>query len=334
MAGEVFAKYVRAYPQYAPNIQWSLMQKYPELRAACDEACPDHINIRKRDAIKCINGAACNFHIGYDYFADDYDVALAAVKSDPLELRYVSDRLKGDKSIVMEVVSRNGIALQFASGALKDDEDIVTAAVTQNINSIKWAGPQMLNNKRIADLVKKQNSYYLSHMGPLVLTELKILNETTVITDKEQILTLIKQNPLNYKYASPELRGCGEVLFAALDKWRQPIPGSPHLFDYIPECLLHDREVAIAAMKRDGYGLSYFPHFNNDEEVVLAATINHNGILKFAAPELYTNRNFMMRAIKIRANMLWTDQAQHFIKDPEFIDEVLATHPHYLTYFC
>jgi len=342
MTSAVLEKHIRANAQLVPKISWNLLEQYPEVRAACDEVNPNHINIRKHAAIASINNGAHNFHITYTYFADDYDVALAAIKKDPMELRYVSDRLRDEESIVMEAVRRRGISIHFASDRLRNNIKIAETAINREINSVKYIGAETRKNVQIALLVLKINPAYISFMSDEILNDPEVnkviltlktpLLGDMMLNDKHTLLEAVRKNPLNYTKAPLELRECKEVLFAALEKWSQPIPGYTHLFAYIPPCLLHDKEIAIAALKRDGYGLSYFPHFNNDEEVILAALSSHNGIFEFVAKEVRTDRSFVMRAIKHNPRVLWTAVAKQFMNDPTFIDEVLCVNPEYLVY--
>lgn len=67
-------KHIRANAELIPKITWRLLEQYPEVCAVCDEANSNHVNIRERESIAFIK------KIAYLYFADEYDVALVAIK--------------------------------------------------------------------------------------------------------------------------------------------------------------------------------------------------------------------------------------------------------------
>jgi len=366
MAVEVFARHIKLNPIYAAHISWDILQ-HPEVRAACDEACPDHMTVRKNKAIGDINKNAYSFHIFYSHFADDYEIALTAIKKDPSMLKYTSKRLRNTKQFVLEAVICDGNLLEFVSDELKNDIDVVTATVffvlqktrahlKQTIWAIYFIGESIKNNKQIAMLLLELDPASISYMSEDILKDPEInaaiqkrdppLTDT-LITDKEALLEHIAINPLNYRYGSPELRADKEVLFAALKTWVMPVPGSynykNHLFKHIPDSLLYDKNIAITALKCDGDGLSYFQHFNNDPEVVLVAIAATSDIyiLKYASAELINDRDFILKAVLkncdksqfLHSSFLHTKYVDPFIKDPKFIDEVLSACPQYLTYF-
>lgn len=60
------------------------------------------------------------------------DQAIAAVTSDGMELKFVSDDLKNDRDVVVAAIKQNGLALEFASVELRAEPDIVVMAAKQN----------------------------------------------------------------------------------------------------------------------------------------------------------------------------------------------------------
>lgn len=58
--------------------------------------------------------------------------ACQAVKKDGLDLQYLANNLKKEKSVVLEAVKQNGLALFFIQNDLKDDHEIRNAAISNN----------------------------------------------------------------------------------------------------------------------------------------------------------------------------------------------------------
>jgi len=85
------------------------------------------------------------FHV----YKDDYDIVLAVVVKNGLELQLASDRLKDNEEIVLAAVVKNGLALQFASDRLKDNEEIVLAAIANNKLAHQYASPRLISDAYI-----------------------------------------------------------------------------------------------------------------------------------------------------------------------------------------
>lgn len=57
--------------------------------------------------------------------------------------RYVSDRLKNDKSFAARIISKDGLALKYVGDKLKSDKSLVFLAVFNNSLSLEYASEEL-----------------------------------------------------------------------------------------------------------------------------------------------------------------------------------------------
>ena len=82
-------------------------------------------------------------------------------------------------------------------------------------------------------------------------------------------------------------------------------PDDPPLLRGLPEALRADREVVLAAVKKQGMALEYAAEpLRSDREVVLAAVKKTGGALRYACPELRDDREVVLAAVRQRGNAL------------------------------
>lgn len=76
---------------------------------------------------------------------------------------------------------------------------------------------------------------------------------------------------------------------------------------YLPDEHKADRDIALAAIARDGFNLHYFPLFNNDKEIVKIAVSMKGSALLYASEAMKDDREIVVHALH------QTQQAYHYI---------------------
>lgn len=90
--------------------------------------------------------------------------------------------------------------------------------------------------------------------------------ENKVIDNKEELLTLLKENPLLIEVAS--------------------------------DLLKKDKDVALSNVRNDGYALMYQKEFQDDDEVVLASVEINGMSLRYASERLRSDKSIVLAAVK------------------------------------
>jgi lambda repressor-like predicted transcriptional regulator len=105
--------------------------------------------------------------------------------------------------------------------------------------------------KRSALIAVKQDGMELRYVS----NELK--------KDREVVLAAVKENGLALEYASDELKNDREVVLAAVEE-------NGWAIEYASDELKNDREVVLAAVKKNGWTIGYAnEELKNDQEILL-----------------------------------------------------------------
>ena len=81
----------------------------------------------------------------------DREVVIAAVKQEPLQLKWAQKSLRGDKEVVMAVVSVYGSQLGDASDSLRADKEVVLAAVENDSWALEYVDKSL---QKDPDIIK------------------------------------------------------------------------------------------------------------------------------------------------------------------------------------
>lgn len=110
------------------------------------------------------------------YYWNDKDLALKAVKKDMLAYTFLDSQLKEDKEIVLALVKENGIALDFTSDALKADKEIVKAAVSEFGCALAFASEELKADKEVVMAAVTESEYALEYAAIELKKDEEILN--------------------------------------------------------------------------------------------------------------------------------------------------------------
>ena len=213
------------------------------------------------------------------------EVVMAAVKSKVSELKYASEKLRGDKNFMLDVLRRShGEALQYASEALRGDVDVVEAALLSDrrcseSSSLRYAAPSLQANKELVTAAVRRNTRAFRHAAP----ELR--------RDRLFVGSLIRR-------ASPDvLRGALDGLRADRELVLQAVRRGGRALEYAAEDLRADEEVVREAVRQDGTALKYASKdLKAAKEVVLEAVRQDGRALEYAAEPLRADKDVVMTA--------------------------------------
>ena len=287
---------------------------------------------------------------------NDGTIVLAAVQQNGYSLGYASDTLRNDRKIVLAAVLQSGEALQYARGALKNDGEIVLAAVGRNGNALRCASAALQNDGRIVLAAVRHKGEALQHAsaalqndGRIVLAAVQQNGEalqhasTALRNDGRIVLAAVQQNGEALRYASDALRNDDETVLAAVmtkdwgwplkfasPRLRQCLPFArrvvgllPSCYQYFPEDMRSDRDLALAAVRQAAFSWQDVPvqllrdrafalacvryrgalleklkEFQDDSDVVRAAVEHDGRALRFASPRLRDDGRIVRAAVR------------------------------------
>lgn len=98
-------------------------------------------------------------------YRDDKEIVLAALKNDPLALQFTNKAIRDNKAVVQLAIYRNPEALKYASNRLKNDKDLVIKAVRTKGSALKYASTRLKNDRNVVKnaIVSAKNNY-VSHV--------------------------------------------------------------------------------------------------------------------------------------------------------------------------
>ena len=133
---------------------------------------------------------------------------------------------------------------------------------------------------------------------------------------------------LSIEYVDDSLRSQKKFILEVIESL--DTPSGDLYFSYVPEELKQDREVAYAAVSKDGDCLSDVSEIlRNDKELVLAALKTGGSYtFKYASDELRQNRDVIIQAVTYRgSNLEW---AKAFQNDKEVVLAALSNPDSYV----
>ncbi len=200
---------------------------------------------------------------------------LRKAKEAPRLLQDAPAELLADREFVLAAVTENGLALAYVEASLRHEEEILFAALKQNFRAIESI-----------DLFYAENTFDADAIWALAPAEL--------LQDKPFMREMIQKSPWAIRYASPALKADKEIALAALSQ-----PDAGGAIEYVSESLRQDREVALAALRNAACDMDcgeirfaedvrpFIPDaLLHDKELILEAVMVNPAAILYAAPEL------------------------------------------------
>ncbi len=240
---------------------------------------------------------ASNIKFASDRLKGDKEVALEALASDGSYIQHISDQLKNDREIVMFAVESSGYALKYVSDELKNDRGIVSAAIKRNGGALEFASDELKDDDEIVGLAISQNCYPVPSLG---VSPLAHASERLRL-DREMVLKALKYNfGSALQFTSEELKNDKEVVLEAL---KTSIPGWGNCpLSWASEELRSDVDFVLQAIKENRDSLfcisdSLKEKMKGDREFVLKTVKASGEALRLTSKELKNDREIVMAAV-------------------------------------
>ena len=226
----------------------------------------------------------CSLQDAAEHVRDDKEVVLKCVKRTPMDIKYASMKLRADIEIATAAVGRLGIALQHVHESLQDNYEVALCAVKNRPDALQFVSPRLLRDVVIASSAIKGDGMLLSKL-PCGMKDLDIVfaavNENgkalLYAPDKYKmhggvVRAAVKNRGSALAYAHHNFKSMKQVVLLALEADDKKYYDEDPIIDYIPLDMRDDKDIAMAAVERDGKALYYLSErMRNDPDVVLAA---------------------------------------------------------------
>lgn len=188
--------------------------------------------------------------------AEDYDLALIAIKQDGLNLKYASyemhdneeivlmasdkinyafdfatDRLKNNKEFIKKILVKNGRALQYLSAKYQDDKELVLLAIQDN-DSLQYVSKRLKNDQEVI------KACFNVHNNHSVLRDIGV----HLKADIDFMLPFLKIEPKSFIYCSEEIRKNREIVEMVLAK-------NGEVYSAIGRDLKNDKKLLLLALQ-------------------------------------------------------------------------------------
>ena len=197
-------------------------------------------------------------------------------------LEHAAPLLMGDKEVVMAAIKgsyHSGFfALKHSSCELRADKEVAMAAVTQHGLALQYSSDELRADKQVVLAAVHANASAVHFALQL---------------DTEICVACVTRNWDMLKHLPAAMRSNRDVVLAAIAK-------NGFAIQHASPKLQLDRQVALAALRKD-FALQYHPtELKADKEFVLAAVVCGGclqGALYYAAPVLKKDRDVVMAAV-------------------------------------
>ena len=179
--------------------------------------------------------------------------------------------LLSDREFILKAVDKDGWALEYASDELKNDEEVVLTAIKgydaacwSYSGATEYASEELRSNK-------------------------EFMRKAIEVTNGEA-----------FSGATDELKNDKEMVLFAVSHGSAPHQCDPDIIlRYASEAIRADKDVVLAAVRRNGWSLEYASEeLKADKDVVLVATINNSWSLTYASPALRADKEFVIELVK------------------------------------
>ena len=277
-----------------PNIMLKVVSEYGILLEYGSDEIKDNFNIVLK-AIQRPCNQLCVIQFASDRIRSNREIVQAAIKYDPIALKYVPKNLCDDYDIVFAAVSYFGRALEFASERLRDDYNIVFAAVSIYGCALEFA------SERLRDYQEIVFAAVSTHRGAL-----------------EFVYEFLRNGISVFKYASDRLRDDIELVMYALtniNKYEsydflecislrlrtnhntilQMISKNPHIIKFIDIKIRTNLNIMLTAIHKSIDTIQYYyPTYWCDYLPIDVPTCNKNLVRHFICKIMTNSMNFKL----------------------------------------
>ncbi len=272
----------------------------------------------------------------------DPEIVLTAIKSNSNAIDYVDKSLWSNRKFVLEAIKvADGRALEYADETLKADREFVLKVVKDTHGNILSHADKILKADRevVFTAIKSSKGQALQHADEnlktnreFVLKALKLgasLRDVgkSLCSDREVVLTAVKSDGNNFKYADKSLKADREVVLESMNH----AYGNDMVLGNVDKNLWANRKFVLEAIKlwHKNTQNRFIEHpfqfanerLRSDREVALEAIKSTNGkAFLDTDPHLRADRQFILEAIKVSNGLVlpYVDK-NIFNADPEVV---------------
>jgi len=247
------------------------------------------------------------------YLRSDIEIAKAAAKNIySFNLKWVPKKLREDREFILFVVMNSWApVLEFCPDKFKNDKEIMLAAVKKWGKNFKWASIELKQNKEIILTA-------ISHPEePISL----LYVDDKFRDNRDVVIVAVKRDGENLKRASNRLKRDREIVLTAMKDSKEPAS-----LEIVIEEFKDDKEIVIAAVKRNGHDLKWASNrLRLDREVVLSATKYSKSTIMYMKriPEKFKHDKEIILSVLIRSPNDFASLPEYLKRDEEFIFNIL-----------
>ena len=220
----------------------------------------------------------CILYMLPSIFRDDYDIALAAARNEYSDLFHISKKKLSNKNIILEAIKTNPYNFRYASDKLKDDIDIALLAVSNNCYyNIENVSIRLKDNKDFI-LYTINNTNYLDNKK---ISILKVISKN-LCKDFEVVLNAVSKCCDELQYASYELKDNEIIVKAAInsasEKYRRYYS---QFIEYVSKRLRNNFEIMLDAVALFFNNFRYVSDELKNNEAFINAIVDNNIYIDF-----------------------------------------------------
>jgi len=303
-------------------------------------------NNDKENVLKLLKYNPLILQYANEKFKDDIDVVSEAIRKDIDATVYASERILGTKEIVLELLDIRPGVYKYITDELKNDEDIALRSLKYNTYIAQDFTDSLKNNK---EFLKKTAERINNYSGIFNIASFELKNDKDFVNyflnkdkevfklldidyieenfNKKDILEIIKEDPLNYKFLPQKFKlnhNIGietirrlEVLYADYeDEYYEPK-------DILDKELLNDKEFIIKALKTYTFGLhSLNSEFYNDKDIAkVILKLNPYAYKNQLGNEIKKDEEIVLLVLK-REPLLIIDADDKILNNKNIIDQI------------
>lgn len=252
----------------------------------------------------------------YSYFAQTTLLYTAAhLSQDGLEIQYLHEGDRNDKTLALSAVQSDGRALQFLSQKLQDDFDIVERAIGSSEPVFQYASSRLQKNPQL--LSKAIKSTYLNYVGlnplpkinPALMMECFRQSESLLaeffsrLCDNEDIaLQMVSQRGVRLELLSDRLKLSKRVVEVALQN-------DPEALEFASDEIKGDLAIVEMALKSRKPIFKFAAPFLQNNLQISLKSIDYNEENYFAlAVRLQKNPLIICRVLKQHSEFFWENR--------------------------
>ena len=249
--------------------------------------------------------------------------AMLWVRTNPYAIEDLEERWRDDKEVMMVAVSAHGLSLEFASDRLKADKELVLAAIENDPRSLSYASRELRDDFEIRKIAYKTSIFIVDPIAWKVFER----DDARMIRETVKTQKVVENGKTRYEHVFDELGEpvfSEEKTFAhpVYNKYKDFYNGNMSVrqmmlfekqliaetiktvdeaieflstedgarsFQYLPDKIREDRDVALKAVSMRGANLFYCAEELKENQAIVNAAIEQDPYALIYAAEKFRN---------------------------------------------